>query len=244
MKIFTQILACLLLVACSGEQKLSVIGTRNGELITIKPHEVKDTVDLYLSDLVDDIEIVRLETTKGALVKPAPAYVSDNYVLTGIAEMKLFERKTGKYIGNVGHNGRGPGEYLSGIYCAQIDEKARNIYMLSYSGTGEPQQILVYDLNGKWRSKDIPLASFSPKGTFHIDTKNNRLRIAVLPFKGKCEYVAWEQDLEGNMINGVKAKHLDVFPRILKRSKLDEKQFNSPFSSLQYSTDARYVVSL
>ena len=123
----------LLNISCGCEQKkLSVIGTRTGELITVKPYEVKDTVDIYLSDLVEDIEIIRLETTKNAFVKKYGTYVFDNYIVMegGLTPTKLFERKTGKFIGNVGNNGRGPGEYLA-IYSLQIDEEKGNIYMLS-----------------------------------------------------------------------------------------------------------------
>ncbi|MEG1037625.1 MAG: 6-bladed beta-propeller [Mucinivorans sp.] len=213
MKRIFYFLIILFIVSCADEQKqLSVIGTRNGDLITVKPDEVKDTVDLNLSDFVEDIEIVRLETTKGSLVKPAPVILSDNYILTGMSDMKLFDRKTGKYIGNVGYRGRGPGEYRSAIYSAQIDEKAGSIYMLSYLNQTDRLELLVYDLNGKWRGKNIPLASFPPKGVFHVDSEHHRLRIATSPFEGECEYVAWEQDLEGNMINGVKTKHLAVYP--------------------------------
>ena len=202
----------LFLVSCGSEQKkLSVIGTRSGDLITVKPYEVKDTVDINISDFVEDIEIVRLETSKGALAQPAPVYLSDNYILTGIVEMKLFERKTGKFIGNVGYRGRGPGEYYVSIYYAQIDEKSSNIYMLGGLSVGQKQEILVYDLSGKWRGENIPLASNAPKGVFSVDTDNNRLRIAVLPFDGECDYVAWEQDLEGSMISGVKSNHLGAY---------------------------------
>ena len=203
----------LFLVSCGSEQKkLAVIGTRSGDLITVKPYEVKDTVNINISDFVEDIEIVRLETSKDALVRPAPVYISENYILTGSKPNKLFERKTGKFIGNVGNVGRGPGEYFINIIDAQIDEESGSIFMLSYLEGGMRQEILAYDLNGKWQGKNIPLASNAPKGVFKIDSRNNKLLIAVLPFEGQCEYVAWEQDLEGSMISGVKSNHLSAYP--------------------------------
>ena len=126
----------LTLTACSQKQSLYeqmpvVAHTEevNGEQLTVCQYDLlTDTVDIPLSDLVEELQFVKLDNREEALVGETSAVLSDNYVLfladkyAGNMPCKLF-RKDGTFINKVGSFGQGPGEYVENIYDAQIDEK-------------------------------------------------------------------------------------------------------------------------
>ena len=77
-----------------------------------------------------------------------PIAISQNYIAVysyDYSPLKLFSRKDGKYIRDIGSRGQGPGEYDMVLY-AQIDEDSNSIYLLS----SQSNVILVYDINGTY----------------------------------------------------------------------------------------------
>lgn len=139
---------------------------------------IKDTMQIRLSQLVDDLEIIKLETRDTALVKSGYMAVSDQYMLLGsyLMPCKLFD-KNGTFLRQIGGLGQGPGEYTN-IYDAQIDEVNNRIYMLPWTSN----QLLVFDLDGNILPP-IPLPARVPKGVFRVDTKKNLLTMGILPFR-------------------------------------------------------------
>ena len=183
----------------------------NGKALTVCPIDrLQDTVDIPLSTLVEEPQLVRLDNREEALVGRGAVRFSDNYILTlasGNVPCKLF-RKDGTYINKVGGIGQGPGEYKN-IYDAQIDEVSGRIYLLPWS----TNRIMVYDLQGKFE-RHIPLNKkyanmVAPKGTFHVDAEKNRLSVVALPFPN-LPVVAWVQDMEGNYIHELPLPHLRI----------------------------------
>ena len=183
----------------------------NGKALTVCPIDrLQDTVDIPLSALVEEPQLVRLDNREEALVGRGAVRFSDNYILTlasGNVPCKLF-RKDGTYINKVGGIGQGPGEYKN-IYDAQIDEVSGRIYLLPWS----TNRIMVYDLQGKFE-RHIPLNKkyanmVAPKGTFHVDAEKNRLSVVALPFPN-LPVVAWVQDMEGNYIHELPLPHLRI----------------------------------
>ena len=82
---------------------------------------IKDTMQIRLSQLVDDLEIIKLETRDTALVKSGYMAVSDRYMLLGsyLMPCKLFD-KNGTFLRQIGGLGQGPGEYtLSLIHISE-----------------------------------------------------------------------------------------------------------------------------
>ncbi|MDR3060782.1 MAG: 6-bladed beta-propeller, partial [Dysgonamonadaceae bacterium] len=118
---------------------------------------------------------------------------------------KLFNKKTGKFLNNIGSYGQGPNEYLN-VYDFQLDEKNNRIYLLPW----QAKKILVYDLKGK--SLDpIPLYTYSPKGKFKVDTQAGKVIVSILPFTG-APAVVWTQTTQGKLIHAVAPGHLSVIP--------------------------------
>ena len=189
-----------------------------GKTLTVCPIAMlTDTVDIPLSNLVEELQIVKLDNREEALVGKASAVLSENYVLylpsqyEGMMPCKLF-RKDGTYITKVGSFGQGPGEYTRQSYDAQIDEKHGRIYLLPWS----TDRILIYNLKGEYQNY-IPLNMGTPgllvaKGTFHIDADKNQVSVALLPFN-HLPVIAWVQDMEGNIIHQVPlSEHLKLIP--------------------------------
>ncbi|MBQ8443559.1 MAG: 6-bladed beta-propeller [Bacteroides sp.] len=185
----------------------------NGEPLTVCRYDLlTDTVDIPLSDLVEELQFVKLDNREEALVGMAPLYISDNYILVGKGNQvpfKLF-RRDGKFINKVGSIGQGPGEYQN-IYDVQIDEKHGRIYLLPWI----TNRILVYNMEGKYETY-IPLNMkqenlMVPKGIFRVDADRNRVEVVLLPFN-HLPVVAWVQDMEGNIIGEIPSGHLKIRP--------------------------------
>lgn len=164
--------------------------------------KVRDTIDLPLSKLTaEGLRIVKLETSPEAFFKPSKTVVSENYI--GIvahepASFKLFD-KDGKYLNDIGTEGRGPNEYQN-IYWAQIDEASGRVFILPWVS----DRILVFKLDGSLLPS-IPLPCRSPKGIFRVNA-DSTVSVAVLPFENAgIESFVWNQDMQGNLIARIPA---------------------------------------
>ena len=214
------IILTLVLTACSdngtSQKEMPVVAhieDVNGEALTVCPLEnLKDTVSIPLSDLVEELQFVKMDNREEALIGMSAVSFSDNYILVLASRnvpCKLF-RKDGTYINKVGSIGQGPGEYQN-IYDAQIDEKHGRIYLLPWI----TNRILIYNMEGKYESS-IPLnlgnpGFLVPKGTFHVDADKGQVSVVLLPFN-HLPVVAWVQDMEGNLIHEVPSGHLKIQP--------------------------------
>ena len=216
---FASIIAILGLTACSSDsaryssvwEEMPVVAhieEVNGDTLTVAHLEqLKDTVCIPLSDLVEDLQIVALDKKEEASVEMGgEIFLSDHYILvTGWrTPCKLF-RIDGAYVGKVGDIGQGTGEYKH-IYDVQIDESQRRIYILP----SPSRAILVYSLEGEF-IKAIPLHSkwpklFAPKGVFQVDAQKEEITVVSLPFH-YLPHVAWMQDMEGNRIHEIPTGH-------------------------------------
>ena len=220
---FAFIIAILGLTACSSDsaryssvwEEMPVVAhieEINGDTLTVAHLEqLKDTVCIPLSNLVEELQIVALDKKEEAMVNIAEISLSENYILVAgfRSPCKLF-RKDGTYVGKIGEYGTAIGEYKY-VYDAQIDEKNGRIYLLPWYGRG----ILVYRFDGTFE-KAIPLHAkyprlYAPKGIFQVDAENNRIAVVSLPFKN-LPHVAWVQDMEGNRMQEIPIAHLKLEP--------------------------------
>jgi len=216
-------LGSILLFSCNGPknfnywEKASVVAQRvavdGGELITLEPTLLKDTIIFPLSHFMEEIEIVKLDDRNEALLFESPVIISDNFILVQSGRnpkgdynssiplpCKLFD-KTGKFIADIGAIGQGPGEYNL-IYSMQIDERNQRIYLMPWM----TDKILVYDLTGK-SLEPVRLPYRSAKGVFKVE--GDKVTVAVLPFP-QIESIAWTQTLDGEIINEIPAAHLTI----------------------------------
>lgn len=201
-------------------EKMPVIGERvslpTGELIVADISKATDTLDISLSMLVEDLNVVKLDNSDEALVGGwVRTTVSDNYILVSNNRQvpyKLF-RRDGKFVCSIGSYGQGPNEYRN-TYAEQLDEKHNRIYILPWMS----DRILVFDLLGN-PQPHIPLGIRVPKGKFRVNTADSTVTVTVLPFEGINE-VVWVQDMHGKRIQSIPARHLAV-PRDFSNEVMD-----------------------
>ena len=218
-------IACSLLMACSSTQQdclgeMPVIAEKvalpTGDLIVCDLAKATDTLDVPLSMLTEELQIVPLDNRDEALVGGwVRTIVSDNYILVSNNRQvpyKLFGRD-GKFICTVGSFGQGPNEYQL-TYAEQLDEAHNRIYIMSWNA----EKILVFDLKGNPQPY-IPLNTRVPKGKFRVNTADSTVIVTKLPFEGSPE-VVWVQDMHGNRKQSVAPGHLMV-PRDFSNEVMD-----------------------
>ena len=218
-------IACSLLMACSSTQKdyldeMPVIAEKvalpTGDLIVCDLAKATDTLDVPLSMLTEELQIVPLDNRDEALVGGwVRTTVSDNYILVSNNRQvpyKLFGRD-GKFICTVGSFGQGPNEYQL-TYAEQLDEQHDRIYIMSWNA----DKILVFDLKGNPQPY-IPLNTRVPKGKLRVNTADSTVVVTTLPFEGSPE-VVWVQDMHGNRKQSVAPGHLMV-PRDFSNEVMD-----------------------
>jgi len=167
--------------------------------------QLNDTLQIPLSLLAENLEIIRFDNRDEALMGEQMVIVSDNYLLVWNQEhpVRLFDRK-GNFLANIGANGQGPGEYQA-LYDAQIDEANNRIYMLPWT----VGQLLVYDLQGNVLPS-IPLCLNIPKGKLWINAKDSLIAVFALPFPN-IPAVAWTQDFKGERKDYIEAGSLTAY---------------------------------
>ena len=122
-----------LLTSCSSKQKPQQVQDENKQLeksfYTIdlsKDFSGSDNETLLLSDIVEDVEYVKLETTDDCLLAgTARVFITndDIYTLNNYSDYKLlrFDRKTGKFISQIGSIGQGPKEMINPCFVFAKD---------------------------------------------------------------------------------------------------------------------------
>lgn len=218
-------IACSLLMACSSTQQdclgeMPVIAEKvtlpTGDLIVCDLAKATDTLDIPLSRLTEELQIVPLDNRDEALVGGwVRTTISDKYILVSNNRQipyKLFGRD-GKFICTVGSFGQGPNEYQL-TYAEQLDEQHDRIYIMSWNA----EKILVFDLKGNPQPY-IPLNTRVPKGKFRVNTADSTVIVTTLPFEGSPE-VVWVQDMHGNRKQSIAPGHLMV-PRDFSNEVMD-----------------------
>ena len=169
----------------------------------------KDTLTIALSQYLEDFRLVRLDNRDEALTRGGGVCLG-NYFITGGGSReacRLFD-KDGRFLFRVGNNGQGPGEYWA-VYDKQIDEQNRRIYLMPWNATS----LLVYDLDTGAYLSSIPLPTMVPKGVFTVDAAKQTVIVGMLPFNDiEGARVVWQQDFEGNVLQGIDATPYAVLP--------------------------------
>jgi len=107
---------------------------------------LKTEKEFRLSEIVDDVEYVKLETSPDCLFSYAQFLVGNKYILAvqsyNPAQIFLFDRK-GKFVRKIGGEGKGPLEYTSLSTCV-ADPEETYILVNDY----QRDIILKYDFSG------------------------------------------------------------------------------------------------
>lgn len=199
--------------------------------IVIKHHDIDKDNYLCLSDWVDTIYGVKLETTDESIIgtidkiriKNKCIYVLDRYKTHSLRSFDL----TGRYLFSVGRHGNGPGEYVEPTDFF-VDQNGITVYDQFQT------KFLYYDLEGKFlREKSLPFTfiqfyqySSNSYIMYGLDADNYHL-------KDLLDYSIWKCD---------STFHIDRFGMYRKKNEyiniLLETALND-FSNKLYLHDAR-----
>ncbi|MDR2148459.1 MAG: 6-bladed beta-propeller [Tannerella sp.] len=123
------------------------------DVIQIDPERISCGT-LTLSDLIESIEYIPLETNNDCLIgdigKNNSVILSNNYILIQCSTTQLFYlfNRAGKLVKKIGNIGNGPGEYLRyGAVPFAIDEENQRIILRN---NGAESKLIFYDLRGKY----------------------------------------------------------------------------------------------
>lgn len=223
------------LISCKSE-------STDEKIITVNLSEVNKKRVVNLSDWVLEPEFIALDSScEEAYTEGGYCCVSDNYIgMYGSSQIyKLYDRKTGKFLRNIGKVGKNDGEY-SNVYNSVIDEQNSRVYILSWNA----KELLCHDLNTGELIEARPLKHNLPKGAFVIDPETGNLTVAALPFDGENETVVWKQDKEDNVLWEVPAGDLSLVPDYSHEivGAFNTEDFDFSISTWGGRVDSLYVV--
>ena len=173
-------------------------------------NQVKNTIDINLSDLIEEFKIVRFENSDSALFKSYGLCITDHYI--GIRQSAnlpfLLFTHDGKLKCQVGAIGNGPGEYSWSIYDEVINEKTKEIYLASFAFL---PKILVYNTDGKFM-REIATKEKLSKPKIEVDSDRD-ITIIHMPFENNKEkFLAAVHDKNGSF-----KQELKPTPNFLQR---------------------------
>lgn len=232
------LIACIMMLAlCSCKSE-----TDHNNVIAVNLAEVNKKRVVNLSDWVLEPEFIALDSSsKDAYTEGGNCCVSDNYIgMYGSGQVyKLYDRRTGKYLRNIGRIGKNSGEYTN-VYRSEINEENSMVYILPWTA----KELLCYDLNTGELIEARQLKYNVPKGAFAIDTETGELTVATLPFEGENETVVWKQDKEDNVLWEVPAGDLSLVPDYSHEivGAFNTEDFDLSISTWGGRVDSLYVV--
>ena len=175
---------------------------------------------ISVSDFIESIEYIPLETTSESLVGNNPKIiVTDDYIITRTYRKCLvFSRDNGEFITELGHYGRDPGGYktnlglfneLSSIYYF----RGWNHDLIKYSLSGEFLGSIKIELNDK-----VTEAIASPDAFSYLS--DTILVCQLVCLDGTEPYSFYIFDANGNLLKAI--------PNKMRLSKKQEMNFNTP----------------
>ena len=186
-------------------------GNGDGNLISVNFNRVDKGPVTNISELAAEPEFIALDSRVEAFATGYNYAFSDHYICIGASmrgPAKLYDRATGKFLCDVGTIGRGPGEYLNTYGAPRIDEEDGTIWLLPW----QTKTLLGFDIaTGKFK-KEVPLKYDVPKGQFSVDSKAGTVTVAALPFRDLVPMIAWQQDMQGNVLWEIPSGHLTLTP--------------------------------
>jgi len=234
-RVITACIAVLTLFSCKSE-------VSHNKVITVNFAEVNKKRVVNLSDWVLEPEFIALDSSsEDAYTEGGYCCISDNYIgKYGSGQVyKLYDRRTGKFLRNIGKAGKNSGEY-SNVYNSVIDEQNSRVYILSWNA----KELLCHDLNTGELIEARPLKHNVPKGAFVIDPETGSLTVAAIPFEGENETVVWKQDKEDNVLWEVPAGDLSLVPDYSHEivGAFNTEDFDFSISTWGGRVDSLYVV--
>lgn len=114
------------------------------EIIDIK-NAFEKRIPININDISKDFKYIVLETTKESLIEDNSTIYTDDQYLVAISrkQILLFDRKSGKFIREIGSPGRGPNEYSTAYTSMPYNDRLKVVY------TKKNQERSEFGLDGK-----------------------------------------------------------------------------------------------
>ena len=221
-KFFAYLSVAIALIGCSNSEKNTPIEEEELLSFDVSTLENKE-YEIKLSDLMESVEIVQLDnSTDEAYTGIFKLGISDNYLVTSTPQnipVKLFSRKDGRFIRNIGAKGQGPGEYIT-IWNIMIDEVKERIHL----GSPFNDEVCTYDLKGKYHAEEtinLP-RGVRNKYVMYLEKEENRAIVFNMPCtlyeRGNTrtegeKNTCWIQDLKGNIWDSIPITNSLSLPR-------------------------------
>ena len=210
MKIILFLVAIVFSTCCcsrKGDGSVSEVIVNGNKMYVSSLNDLKaDTVTIALSSVVENLELVHLETKKEAYFKPWYTTVTEKYI--GVRQQDgrpymLFDR-SGIFLCTVGSKGRGPGEYVFSPNDDIIDDKNELIYLAPFMD----DKILVYNTSGQFLKNIVAPYRLNKAKIFLSD---NVLTVVHMPLQND-KSVAFQIDVNtGKVLNELSTpEHLIV----------------------------------
>lgn len=183
-------------------------GLEEGGLVTFDYSQMTEEQDtLVFSDLAAEPEFIALDSDTLDAFTAAKVLITENYLVKDAqailskAPVRVFDRHTGRFICNVGHLGRGPGEYLNSSQTF-VDEDGGMVWIMDAA-----DRIKTYDLtSGKYLGEAQlaykPMDEFGAgSASFMVDGRAGTLTVMAVPYEeDSCPALAWCQDISGKIL--------------------------------------------
>ncbi len=186
------------LFACNTDKK-GHSGKTIDEGLQVFDFDVDNYTENNFSDYFEISKVIPLETTDASLIKEiSNTHINENEMLIFDRDLKkllLFDLN-GKFIRQIGHEGRGPGEYVKIIdFATTMDHDTISIYDEINQG------ILRYNKNGEFLDK-VKIASYFgsmeiwknqkfimfTRNTIHFPKDEKISNFCAFNYRGKLEY--------------------------------------------------------
>ncbi|HLO57893.1 MAG TPA: 6-bladed beta-propeller [Bacteroidales bacterium] len=200
--ILTAIFIIYFLNSCKKNSTTPDNGIKNSTPYLVDIGSAMEHVSSYnMSDLVERVEYIRLETSPDCLLKKVDKIMlSDSFMFISDFEcIYKFDRK-GKFISKIGRQGRGPGEYLNVLHFC-IDDRQKLIYTLDLI-----DKFHVFSFNGNYvRSFRMKYPSFN---FFTTDSAKLACNVPNTPKEpSSCDLSLYIMDKNGEIVKTFKNYH-------------------------------------
>ena len=179
---------------------------------------IKNKKQLLLSELVDSIEYIKLETNKNCLLPNSYKAFGTKYLVFASyepAQVMLFNRQ-GKFIRKIGKEGKGPGEY---IRPSRVDLSPEEDKILIVDSSIDA--VIEYDIRGNHLKTYKPNAAITQR--LYYSDKNTFVYIQSSPFNDSINF----PELVALHLNSMEEVQLQPIDYIRQSGPIYE-IFNSP----------------
>lgn len=137
----------ILIILITFTCNVAIQDKKNSETLIVIPFakKIHELSEIKCSQFIDNFEYIQLETNGKCLIgdNPELLVLKDQILIYQLRYCFVFDRKTGKFLYELGHYGRGPGEYDKSMLTCDLNKS------IVYSG-GWNYNMMRFSLDGKF----------------------------------------------------------------------------------------------